>query len=741
MAIIVVVLMFGFIGGTALQTLLQRGRFGRAKAVAYCLGGQKITAADILRARREMEILKMLRTDVLLRSIRDQQTGQVDLHAFLLGEVLFGERSTAPAVMGALKQLITSQGYRISLRQISDMYDRRVTNDIYWLLLKREARQAGVTVPNEDAGRYLSVVIPKVVENGSYSSIVSNIVNRQGIPEKEVLGTFAKLLAVLEYGRMVCSTEALTTQQLRHSISYKRETMNVDYIKFDSSLFADEQPEPTQEQIEQHFNKYKSYFAGSVSESNPYGFGYKLDERVRLEYIAIKLDDVEKIIEQPTLEEAENYYAANAERFAIQVPSDANDPNSKPVERIRSFAEVANTIYDILLQNKKDAKATEILEAASKLTGASRDDLEPASGGGDAEGSGADYTSAAKKLSEEYGIKVYSGQTGLLSADDIYRDEYLGRLYTSGFGQSLVGINQLVFAVEGLETADLGPAGLERPHLYENLGPFKDMFGRVMVLLRVIEAKKAAEPNSVEVSFDNEGMVLEQDHNPQEQAKPENKKTFSVRQRVVEDLRKLRAMETTHKRAVEFKLLVAQLGWEEALKQFNERYGGSDSNSDDPNAASASSRQQQPFELETEQDIRRISGEQLLALEVQSQGNPRGRIIVDDIKRRAMFREQLYRLVPSDANNLESVPFIMEFKPGLCYYCLKRLSVERVSRDQYEQSKPIQAYYSDLIQSQSLAVVHLNPENILRRTGFIWVKKEESKSGADANSTSGPEGS
>jgi len=73
----------------------------------------------------------------------------------------------------------------------------------------------------------------------------------------------------------------------------------------------------------------------------------------------------------------------------------------------------------------------------------------------------------------------------------------------------------------------------------------------------------------------------------------------------------------------------------------------------------------------------------------------------------------------------------MGFKPDMSYYCINNIRVRRVVREEYEQLKPIQVYREEYIQFQSLAAVHFNPANILKRTNFRWV--EEKKRAADAN--------
>jgi len=745
MAVVVVVIMVGFIGGTALQTLLERARFGRAKAIAHCLGGRKITAYDVWSAHQELEILRMLGADVLLRRITLPQTRGMDLRAFFLGEVLFGDRATAPASMDQLRREISQKRYRISLKQIDDIYRRAETSDMYWLLLRKEAEYAGVEISNQEAGRYLSAVIPRIMENASYRTVISAIVNRQRIPEQQILRTFGKLLAVLEYGRTVCSGERITGNQVRYAMSFDQETVNAQFVRLDSAVFTEEQSAPAEEQISGHFDQYKGSFAGSPSELNPCGFGYKLPARVRLEYIAVKLDDVEAIIEKPTAEEAEKYYASNRQLFTEQIHPDPNDPNSPLVDRLKSYAEVANTISMVLLQNKKNSKTVEILEEAEDLTKGSLEEAGQERSELDIEQlrqTAGDYNSVAEQLSGKYGIKVYSGRTGLLNAAEVQRDQYMSRLYLQSSGQQLVGFGQIVFAVEGLQGSELGPLAIEKPRLYENIGPFKDIMLRMMLVARVTEAKEASEPESVDVSFSTRSLELdEQQASAQADANDEDAESadeniHSVRAKVVEDLKRLAALETAGRKAGEFKVLIAELGWEDAVDKFNELYGPADANENDPNSESQDDTikdAEKPFRLETFTSRHRVSSESLLTLAVQGRGNPAGRVIVDSAKKQGMLMEQLYSLVPPDSNNLETVPFITEFRPDMSYYCIKQLSINRVSPEQYRQFKPIQSYLADMADSQSLAVVHFNPENIVKRVGFVAVRRDKKPEPSDAN--------
>jgi hypothetical protein len=103
-----------------------------------------------------------------------------------------------------------------------------------------------------------------------------------------------------------------------------------------------------------------------------------------------------------------------------------------------------------------------------------------------------------------------------------------------------------------------------------------------------------------------------------------------------------------------------------------------------------------------------------------------------------MLRGTLYSLVPPDSNSLDAVPHVLEFKPDLGYYVIKTLVVRRINRDEYEAARVRQSYRTDFVQSQSLAPVHYNPENIVKRMKFRPARLDTEPS--DANMPDRTEG-
>ena len=712
MAVVVVIIMLGFVAGPIIRRL-GRSRTGQNQTVAYLADNKEITRNDLASARRELEVLKMLGADEMLRSIGMPLSRIPDLQAVLLSELLFSERSTSAILIKRIKQMIRMNKYKISDKQINDIYRRSTGSDLYWYCLENEAQLAGVRISNEQAGNRLASIIPQLTGGATYSQLIGALINQRGIPEKEILATFGKLMAVLEYAGIMCSSEDITTQQIMQIFSWENETIDVEFVKFDSGGFAATQGRPSEEKISAHFDKYKKFFAGAVSEENPYGFGYKLSDRVKLEYIAVRLYDIAETVTVPTQEETEEYYQKYIKQFTVQVPSEANDPNSPQIEQVQSYAEVAGIISKNLLQDRINSKAERILQEAKTLTEA---DLQET----DIEGqnlsveqlslTAGDYETTAEQLSRKNKIKVYSGQTGLLSAADIQADEYLGRLYLKGYGyNNPVGLTQIIFAVDKLAASQLSPFDMPTPRMYENIGPVRDASERIMAIVRVTQTKKACEPESVNQTFSKAALRFGRDEEPAIQD------VYSVKENVVEDLKKLAAMNTTKKTAEEFIKQVVKDGWVGALAKFNELYGQQGKQDEsEPNV----------FELQSWTELQRISREIIGTLAKQSAGNPVEQLSVDMVIKEGQFISQLYSLVPQDTNSLDTVPLIMEFKPDMSYYVIKNIMVKRLEQKQYEKFKALQAYREDIIQSQSMAAVHFNPENILKRMNFRWAQED-----------------
>lgn len=712
MAVVVIVLMVGFVGGSSLSYLLQ-GSGGARDKVAHYGRKQAITRGDVWMARQELEVLQALRADQVLQS--------QDLRGILLSELLFSQSRSAPALFQRVQQTIRQYQYRVSDKQLMAIYDRTVLPAIYWILLRDEARAAGISVRADDVGNLLGQVIPRLFDGQSYPLVMQSLVARYGSTEGQILAAFGQLLSVLQYAQTVCSTESFTNSQIRHTASLQNETVDAEFVQIEAGAFADKESEPAPEAVLAQFNTYKAYLPGDIGASNPYGYGYKLPPRVQLDYLVVKLDEVASMVPSPTDEEAEQFYQQNRQAlFSEQVQVDPNDPNSVE-DRVKSYVEVFDSIMDQLTLRKITTKAEQVLQEAKNLSDAGLPSVSEAGEGPSLEtlrNEAGDYGDIARRLSEQYGVTVYSGQTGLLNAIDMQTDEHLGRLVLGGYGAGPVRLGQVVFSVEALgDDATILMFG-PRTRRYTTIGPARDLMtrpgsdlsGQIMAMVRVVRAEPAAEPTDPNVTYSLKTFDL--GDTPEEP----NDSTYSVREKVVEDLRKIAAWDTAKGKAEELVAMASKDGWDAALAEFNKLYGRqATTDPNDPNA----------FEVQPMMGLQRISGDQLQTVAAQTANSPAAMMILREARIEKQFVERLYTLIPTDPNAKPQLPQVMTFEPKQSFYCLKDLSVRRLNQEDYRRMKGMLLRRVDHTQSQSLAVVHFNPANILKRLNFRWVEEAQ----------------
>ncbi|HEY5505464.1 MAG TPA: hypothetical protein VIK28_09920, partial [Sedimentisphaerales bacterium] len=369
MAVVVIALMIVF----TIQPVMDyfsSTRTGEGKVIAYYGDGKKISRQDVALANQQIEILRTLGIESLLRPEDPRYASTQDLRIVLLGELIFPERSSAVESISRIKQIVSMNNYGVSDKQINEIYSKQHPASIYWVLLTREAHEAGVRTPIEYAKSQLEMIMPRLHRGATYSQIIGVIEKRNRVSEEQVLDAFSDMTSVIEYCRTICATENRTIQQVLNQTSLRRETIDVNYVVFGADTFADESFKPVADKVEEQFEEYKGNFAGEVSEGNPHGFGYKLPERVCLEYIAVRLDDVASTVKPLTQQEAEEYYQQHLSQspIAYTAYSDPNDPNSELVRKTHSYAEVASVISKGLYQQRVDSKAERILLEAKSIT-------------------------------------------------------------------------------------------------------------------------------------------------------------------------------------------------------------------------------------------------------------------------------------------------------------------------------------------------------------------------------------
>jgi len=709
MAVVVILIMVAFVGGSGLRWLLNRSKGGNMTIATYG-DGDKLTPRQRSFARQELEVLAGLTAkDYLYSSLMGNRPKIKDI---LLGQLLFPNTQISTMVADKLKSASLQGHLHVSDEAIESFFkELHGINDIYWILLKAEAKQAGCVVKPEEAKGVLKQIIP-ALSGGNYDAkdVVDSMIKRYNMTETELVSVFAKLLGVITYTENILSSEDVTTNQLRSLIGRMQEKIGAEYVAFDSANYLDKQPDPTSEQIAKQFEQYKDFAAGEYNDENPYGLGYQLPARVQLEYLVVKVDDVRKTVEAPLAEEMERYYQRNLSRFTEDVKTDPADPESETTKRQKSYVEVANEIQNRLIDRNTSSKVDMIMNEAVVQTeaGLTNEDFENL----DSEqikGKIADFGKASELLSKKFGVTVHSGKTGYLSPKQFSRERYLGRLAMTGSNQRLLELGKAVFAIEELGVTKLSQFDGQVPQMWENIGPMKGMYGRIAALVRVVDTKKPETAAASNTSYSIAGLAIDDDS---------KEAIYSVKDAVAADVKLLAAGAVAKAKAQALVKSAGDKGWEAAITAYNESL----EKPSDPNLPLIGK-----IKLDKLAETPLISKDQLASFKKTMEENPAAATYLEGILTSNMLAEQLRSMLEKGVNAKLGINTVIEFKPKKSSYAIKDIIVTSATKQEYTKTKGNFAGYLDMISSDSLAVVHYNAANLQKRMNFEFVERDEDK--------------
>jgi hypothetical protein len=701
MAIFVIFIMIAFIMPSVLNQLSKPRLSGPEKAMWYFNKDKKISLNDIRYAQTELAAMRSLYIDTFL-------INQRDLRFSLLGELIFPESSSAASLSDEMKKTAAQNQFYISPSRINEFFEQsRGRAELFWIMLKEEAKDAGFSMSPKTAGEILNQIIPNITDRKiETAAAVQKAAQISQMTEDKVLAIFADILAVAGYARVLTDVEDITEAQLASNIAAMSESITAEYVEFKSDTFVDKINEPNDKEITLQFDRYKNYFPGIITEDNPCGFGYKQSPRVAVEYMIVKLDDVKKLVTLPTEEEAEEFYQQNPDHPLIteEVPGDINDPNSEPVRKQKSYAEVAGLIRDSLLNAKVSSKAVKILNETVDLAEADYDslDFETATVQQFREKL-KDYSGIAEKITQQNNVNIYTGKTALLTAEELLTDPSLGSLVMQAQSDIPTRLVSLVFAVEqlGSEANKLGPFEPAKPKMYVSIGPLANRTGTIMAMARVIETAGSAVLADINFSYKkNLPPPLTED-------RQEEPNVFNLKETITQDCRKLAAFETARLEANKFIEFAKGQDWEKAIEKFNSLYPPTDS-----------SKGLKTFEIQHMDTTARIPRASIELIKLHTAYIPGTEQALNKSIVRGLMIDAFYSHLKDNQIEANDVPLVIEFKPQLDCYAVKSLRRNPATLRDYEQTKQRTAFMEDYRLSQSMALEHFMPENIFKRLNF-----------------------
>ena len=128
----------------------------------------------------------------------------------------------------------------------------------------------------------------------------------------------------------------------------------VKLVTFEVKEFEDPKYQPTPEELQKQFEKYKNVDPGMGDD----GYGYRLPEEVQIEYIRVDADKLSKPGKIDD-EEAEKYWRDNKEKFTKPKPP-TTQPSTAPAEVYTNYTEAREVVRKELAKQQAKQEALRI---------------------------------------------------------------------------------------------------------------------------------------------------------------------------------------------------------------------------------------------------------------------------------------------------------------------------------------------------------------------------------------------
>ncbi len=229
-----------------------------------------------------------------------------------------------------------------------------------FLLLQKEAQRMGLTASNDG--------VEELMQN-------QRALNEKSSTEQvlETRQAFTALLLVKAgYDRAV-SVIKTPSPQKKYDAAMMGQSLKVNLITYDANEFKPAVPAPSADQLKAQFDKYANELADRPTETNPFGFGYKYPDRVKLEYLSVRREDLRNAVKKSKADadwelEARKQYIRNAGDYPTSRPSapalpvGVAAPSTQPTTRPLAFADYRDQIVSQL----QDAAEEKLLDDVRK---------------------------------------------------------------------------------------------------------------------------------------------------------------------------------------------------------------------------------------------------------------------------------------------------------------------------------------------------------------------------------------
>lgn len=597
----------------------------------------------------------------------------------------------------------------------------------YYLLLANEAQQMGILPTVNTVDQLLGV---RQIQNIKIADILKRCNLRETGQLKKAVANY---VAIVRYCDLVTKPLAISMPQLKKYIrdDIQEENVSGTYVAFRAFQFRNQIGEPKLEELREQLNQYKDCEPEKVTEENPYGFGYRLPDRVKIEFLMIDLDQVQKGIEKKFEQKdilqrgnlLQSYWNEDKTWYLKQYQSRQKNPENDSAEKSNDDSQDERYARLEWEKNKVWQKRQALL-AAKNLVNKARDNsqkilslaelkqLSPDQRATRA----ADYPDLVKQLKKNSSPNDpnilydpdYDGY--YFSAQDLYRLGWLGNAVLQRPNQTPLPVADILFQCRPLHQGIVTRLDETPVELYEDIGPLtagSPGSEKAVYLVRIVSVDPARPP----VSLYDDGSLGPA---PDSFDPNENNPLF---QRVDQDWQKLQSFSLATDEANRF-AESTDPNWAGAIAKINEEHNR-DPNLPGPIQENSLENTKQQIEnfrqqitqiqniLQKNPQMANYFQSQLQKIQLQIMG-------IYQLRKKAMELAQQRQ----EKNTADQDRAVLRREDKLTCLVFKNLKLPPASQQEYLRRKPMIAQDTILSEQELLAVIHLTPGNIEKRTGL-----------------------
>jgi hypothetical protein len=238
-----------------------------------------------------------------------------------------------------------------------------------YFLLQYEARKMGMVPQYQDAADFL--VNDQVGIRTSNGAVVA-LESLNDNATRTIAGQYmANLLMVTSAFQRVANSVKVSDPLVQHQIAEQSQQIKVRVVDFAAKNYEAKVGAPTDEQLAKHFEAYADVVEGApATEKDPFGFGYKYPNRIKIQYLIIPRAEVRKAIKAGQSDydwqvRAQRYYIEHQKDFITTTQASNTSGLSLGVaapitSTTKPFEEVQDEVMNRIIEPLVDALQTRI---------------------------------------------------------------------------------------------------------------------------------------------------------------------------------------------------------------------------------------------------------------------------------------------------------------------------------------------------------------------------------------------